>query len=35
MAEVNREYSSGYCWYIYIPQEVLDKYPEWQKNDSG
>ena len=31
MAEVSRERRSGYSWYTYAPQEVLDKYPEWQK----
>jgi len=31
MAEVSRERRSGYGWYTYAPQEVLNKYPEWQK----
>lgn len=31
MAEVSRERRTGYGWYTYAPQEVLDKYPEWQK----
>jgi len=31
MAEVSRERRVGYAWYTYAPQEVLDKYPEWQK----
>jgi PelA/Pel-15E family pectate lyase len=31
MDEVSRERRSGYGWYTYAPQEVLDKYPEWQK----
>jgi len=31
LAEVSRERRSGYGWYTYLPQEVLDKYPEWQK----
>lgn len=31
MAEVSRERRSGYGWYTYAPQEVLDRYPEWQK----
>jgi PelA/Pel-15E family pectate lyase len=31
LAEVSRERRSGYGWYTYAPQEVLDKYPEWQK----
>jgi PelA/Pel-15E family pectate lyase len=31
LAEVDRERRSGYGWYTYLPQEVLDKYPAWQK----
>ena len=31
LAEVSRERRSGYNWYIYSPQEVLDKYPAWYK----
>lgn len=31
LAEVSRERRSGYGWYTYSPQEVLDKYFEWQK----
>ncbi len=31
MAEVSRERRSGYGWYTYSPQQVLNKYPEWQK----
>ncbi len=31
LAEVSRERRSGYGWYTYEPQEVLDKYPDWQK----
>ena len=31
LAEVSRERRSGYGWYTYAPQEVLDKYPDWQK----
>ncbi|MFY9152198.1 MAG: pectate lyase [Prolixibacteraceae bacterium] len=31
LAEVSRERRSGYGWYTYAPQEVLDKYPAWQK----
>jgi len=31
LAEVSRERRSGYSWYTYAPQEVLDKYPEWEK----
>jgi len=35
LAEVSRERRSGYGWYTYAPQEVLDKYPEWQKKWNG
>lgn len=31
MSEVSRERRVGYAWYTYAPQEVLNKYPEWQK----
>jgi PelA/Pel-15E family pectate lyase len=31
LAEVERERRDGYGWYTYAPQEVLDKYSEWQK----
>jgi PelA/Pel-15E family pectate lyase len=31
LAEVSRERRSGYAWYTYNPQKVLEKYPEWQK----
>ncbi|MCX6333342.1 MAG: pectate lyase [Bacteroidia bacterium] len=31
LAEVSRERRSGYSWYTYAPQIVLDKYAEWQK----
>lgn len=34
LAEVTRERRDGYGWYTYDPQEVLDKYPEWQKKYS-
>lgn len=30
LAEVERERRTGYGWYIYSPQEVLDKYPQWK-----
>jgi PelA/Pel-15E family pectate lyase len=30
LAEVDRERRTGYAWYIYDPQEILDKYPGWQ-----
>ncbi|PKL81532.1 MAG: pectate lyase, partial [Ignavibacteriae bacterium HGW-Ignavibacteriae-3] len=31
LAQVDRERRTGYGWYIYSPQEVLNRYPEWQK----
>jgi pectate lyase, PelA/Pel-15E family len=31
LSDVSRERRSGYGWYTYAPQEVLDKYPQWQK----
>ena len=31
LAEVDRERRTGYAWYIYSPQDVLNKYPKWQK----
>ncbi len=31
LAEVERERRSGYSWYTYAPQDVLDRYPGWQK----
>jgi len=31
LSEVSRERRSGYGWYTYAPQEVLNKYPVWQK----
>ena len=34
MAEVSRERRVGYAWYTYVPQKVLDKYPEWQQKCS-
>jgi PelA/Pel-15E family pectate lyase len=30
-SEVERERRIGYAWYVYDPQEVLDKYPTWLK----
>jgi len=30
LAEVSRERRSGYSWYLYSPQKVLDKYPVWK-----
>jgi PelA/Pel-15E family pectate lyase len=30
LAEVERERRTGYAWYVYDPQEIFDKYPEWQ-----
>ena len=31
MSDVGRERRSGYRWYVYAPQDVLDMYPAWQK----
>lgn len=31
LAEVHRERRTGYSWYSYDPQQLLDIYPEWQK----
>ncbi|WP_345955518.1 pectate lyase [Mucilaginibacter sp. PAMB04168] len=31
LKEVARERRSGYGWYTYNPQKVLDRYPEWSK----
>jgi PelA/Pel-15E family pectate lyase len=31
LAEVLRERRDGYGWYTYDPQEVLNKYPAWQR----
>ena len=31
LAEVSRERRTGYGWYTYSPQDVLNKYPAWQK----
>ncbi|HEY4787571.1 MAG TPA: pectate lyase [Bacteroidales bacterium] len=31
LSDVSRERRSGYNWYTYNPQQVLDSYPEWQK----
>lgn len=31
LAEVHRERRDGYAWYVYSPQAVLNRYPEWQK----
>jgi len=30
-SEVERERRIGYAWYVYDPQEVVDKYPTWLK----
>lgn len=30
LAEVERERRTGYAWYVYDPQEILDLYPEWK-----
>ena len=29
LEEVERERRTGYAWYVYDPQEVLDLYPAW------
>lgn len=31
MSDLGRERRSGYRWYSYSPQEVLDQYPDWLK----
>ena len=31
LSEVSRERRSGYGWYTYAPQDVLNKYPKWEK----
>jgi PelA/Pel-15E family pectate lyase len=31
LSEVSRERRSGYGWYTYAPQDVLNKYPKWLK----
>ncbi|MDT3402551.1 pectate lyase [Mucilaginibacter terrae] len=31
LAEVARERRSGYAWYTYSPQKVINKYPAWAK----
>ena len=31
LSDVERERRTGYAWYIYSPQEILDHYPVWQK----
>jgi len=31
LAEVDRERRTGYGWYTYAPQDVLNKYLDWQK----
>jgi PelA/Pel-15E family pectate lyase len=35
LKEVARERRSGYGWYTYNPQKVLDRYPEWVKKWAG
>jgi PelA/Pel-15E family pectate lyase len=32
LAEVSRERRSGYGWYTYSPQKVLEKYAKWEKS---
>ena len=29
MAEIDRDRRTGYAWYIYDPEEILEIYPEW------
>ena len=31
LSEVERERRTGYAWYVYDPQEVLDSHPAWLK----
>ncbi len=31
LADVERERRTGYAWYTYAPQEVLERYPRWRK----
>lgn len=31
LSDVSRERRSGYGWYTYAPQKVLNRYPKWQK----
>lgn len=33
--EVSRERRDGYAWYVYNPQQVIDKYPKWAKKWAG
>lgn len=35
LKDVERERRSGYGWYTYNPQKVLDRYPEWAKKWEG
>lgn len=35
LADVERERRTGYAWYTYDPQRVLDAYPKWQKEHPG
>ena len=35
LAEVHRERRTGYGWYGYWPQDLLNYYPEWQKKLSA
>jgi xylan 1,4-beta-xylosidase len=35
LEEVSRERRSGYIWYTFAPQAVLDEYPEWLKKVGG
>lgn len=31
LSEVERERRTGYAWYIYDPQQIINLYPEWQR----
>jgi PelA/Pel-15E family pectate lyase len=33
-SEVDRERRTGYRWYVYDPQKIIDKYPGWQKKNA-
>jgi PelA/Pel-15E family pectate lyase len=35
LKDVARERRSGYAWYTYNPQKVLDRYPEWARKWLG
>lgn len=35
LAEVDRERRDGYAWYVYYPQQVLDRYPVWKQRQAS